>query len=553
MKFPKGMRMIEALRQASVEVPHYCYHPKLSSPGNCRMCLVETGMPVRPAPGQTEVEKDEHGFPKIGWSPRAVIACANTVSEGLGIRTQSKLVEECRKGVMEFLLINHPLDCPICDQAGECGLQEFSVEHGRGQSRFVEAKVKKPKNQQIGPRVTLDDERCIMCSRCVRFTAEIADEPVLGFTERGSHTVLTVHPDKELAHNYSLNTVDICPVGALTSTDFRFSMRVWFLKDTETFCTGCARGCNMTVGSRNDVIHRQTPRQNDAVNSTWMCDNGRLDFHWVNSERRLTEALIAEGGKHRAAPYKDAITRAAAMLPTIHGSGLAIIASGRMTNEELYMATRLAAALGVSAENMDILPRAGKGDDYLLHGDKNPNTQGAKLLFTPTPGGQLAGIRQRIQTGQVRGVIALRENLFNAGFTADELGKLECLVQTHVMLNACAELAHIVLPTAAYAEKRGTMINATGRLQRLQQATQPPGEARDDWEVIRDLILAISGQNGLYSVEDVFKTMALEYPVFQGHSLSKIGAAGIPLIETGESIPLIEREQDRRAKGIIVG
>lgn len=553
MKFPKGMRMIEALRLASVEVPHYCYHPKLSSPGNCRMCLVETGMPSRPAPGHTEVEKDEHGFAKIMWSPRAVIACANTVGEGMGIRTQGKLVEECRKGVMEFLLINHPLDCPICDQAGECRLQEFSVEHGRGQSRFLENKVKKPKNNQIGPRITLDDERCIMCSRCIRFTAEIADDPVLGFTERGSYTVLTVHPDKELANNYSLNTVDICPVGALTSTDFRFSMRVWFLKETKSFCTGCARGCNTEIGSRNDIIHRQTPRQNDAVNSDWMCDQGRLDFHWVNSERRLTEPLVKDNGRHRPAKWQEAIQQAAAALKGFAPSQIAMIASGRMTNEELFLARKLAAALNIDAENIDIIPRTGEADNYLVHADRNPNTAGANLLLRPQPGTQLAGIRERVQSGQIRAVIALRENLFNAGFTAEDLGKLGCLVQTHVMLNACAELAHVVLPSAAYAEKRGSMINATGRLQRLNAAVAPPMQARDDWEILRDLILAVSGQNGLYSIDDVFRTMAEEVSEFSGLSLSAIGDAGIPFLQTGETIPLLVKEAERKAKGIIVG
>ena len=553
LKFPKGTRMIEALRQASAEVPHYCYHPKLSSPGNCRMCLVETGMPARPAPGQTEVEKDEHGFAKIMWSPRAAIACANTVAEGIGIRTEGKLVEECRKGVMEFLLINHPLDCPICDQAGECRLQEFSVEHGRGESRFVEDKVKKPKNNQIGPRITLDDERCIMCSRCIRFTDEIADDPVLGFTERGSHTVLTVHPDKELANNYSLNTVDICPVGALTSTDFRFSMRVWFLKETKSICTGCARGCNTEIGSRNDILHRQTPRENNDVNSAWMCDQGRLDFHWVNSERRLTDPLIKENGHHRTAGWKDSITAAATALTGFAPSQIAIIASGRMTNEELFLARKLAAALNIGAENTDILPRTGDGDNYLVHTDRNPNTNGAKVLLTPTPGQQLAGIRQRVQSGEVRAVIALRENLLNAAFTTDDLSKLDCLIQTHVMMNACADLAHVVLPSAAYAEKRGTMINATGRLQRLNAAITPPGQARDDWEILRDLILAVSGNNGLYSIDDVFRTMAAEISEFSALTPDTIGDTGIPFLHTGETIPLLVREADRKAKGIIVG
>src|SRR5439155_1609702 len=200
------------------------------------------------------------------------ICCAQDVAEGMGVRTNSPMVEECRKGVMEFLLINHPLDCPICDQAGECELQEFSVEYGAGGSRFLENKVKKPKAVQLGPRVTLDDERCILCSRCVRFCNEIAKDDVLGFTDRGSHTVLTAHPGKRLENNYSLNTVDLCPVGALTSTDFRFKMRVWFLKETKSICTSCATGCNTLIGTREDIVYRQTPRENDHVNSCWMCD-----------------------------------------------------------------------------------------------------------------------------------------------------------------------------------------------------------------------------------------------------------------------------------------
>ena len=552
LKFPKGTRMIEALRQASVDVPHYCYHPKLSSPGNCRMCLVETGMPARPAPGTTEVEKDEHGFAKIMWSPRAAIACANTISEGLGIRTESKLVEECRKGVMEFLLINHPLDCPICDQAGECSLQEFSVEHGRGTSRFQENKVKKPKHKQIGPRITLDDERCIMCSRCIRFTSEIADDPVLGFTERGSYTVLTTHPDKELANNYSLNTVDICPVGALTSSDFRFSMRVWFLKDTKSICTGCARGCNMDIGSRNEVIHRQTPRENNDVNSAWMCDAGRLDFHYVNSEARLTQPTIKENGTHRAATWQDALQKAAAALQGAQASQIAIIASGRMTNEELFLTKRLATALGVT--HLDVVPRTGEADNYLVHADKNPNTAGARLILGTEPGSQLAAIRDKVDRGEVTTVIALQENLLGeAGFTAAQLGKLQSFIAGHILANPSAEHAHVVLPLAAYAEKRGSLINATGRLQRLNKATEPAGEARSDWEVLRDLTLAVSGQNGLYSIEDVFKSMTAAIPAFTGLNLGKIGDPGLPLLETTETIPVLEREKERKAKGIIVG
>jgi NADH-quinone oxidoreductase subunit G len=551
-KLPKGMRMIEACRQVKKEVPHYCYHPKLSSPGNCRMCLVEMGMPMRPAPGQTEVEKDENGFAKIGWMPRPAIACANTIADGMGIRTAGKLVEECRRGVMEFLLINHPLDCPICDQAGECRLQEHSVEHGRGFSRFVEEKVKKPKNQQIGPRVILDDERCIMCSRCIRFTTEIADEPVLGFTERGSHTTLAVHPGKELAHNYSLNTVDICPVGALTSSDFRFQMRVWFLKETESVCTKCARGCNITIGAREGVVHRQTPRQNDAVNSTWMCDAGRLDFHYLNSDSRLTQPLVKADGQHRVATWGEAIKASVQGLQGLRADQIAIVASARMTNEELYLVRRLALKLGT--HQVDTVARTGPADNYLVHADKNPNTAGVRLILSETPGAEMNGIRDAVQKGSVKALFCFQENLTKeAGFAPADLARLTSLVSGHILANPTAEASHVVLPLAGAAEKRGSMVNATGRLQRLNTAIPTPGEAREDWEVLRDLLLALGDSQPLYTLEDVFKAMAADIPAFQGLSLGKIGSAGVPIVETQEQIPLLVKEADRKAKGIIVG
>lgn len=549
-KFPKGMRMIEACRIAGELVPHYCYHPKLSSPGNCRMCLVEMGMPPRPTPGQ-EPAKDEHGMPVIGWMPRPVIACANTVSEGMGIRTEGKLSEECRRGVMELLLINHPLDCPICDQAGECRLQEFSVEHGNGQSRFREEKVKKPKNVDVGPRVRLDDERCIMCSRCIRFCAEIVDDPVLGFTERGSHTTLAVHPGKRLENNYSLNTVDICPVGALTSNDFRFQQRVWFLKETKSICTQCGRGCNMEIHSRQQTIYRQTPRENNDVNSTWMCDRGRLDFHFVNSEFRLTQPLIKKGGKHQAAAWKDAILAVAQGVAGVPADQIAVIASARMTNEELYLAKALIKALGTS--QFDVVPRTREADNYLRAADMNPNSNGVRTIWGTEPGKQLDQIIADITSGKIKVVLALGENLLKLGLTKEVLGKLKFLASSHVLANATAELSHVVLPGATYAEKRGSMINVTGRLQRLNKAVELHGEAHDDWEILRDLILAISGSNGLHSVDDVFKRMAGEIAIFQGKTLRAIGDLGVQVMETDEKIPLLERERERKAKGIIVG
>src|SRR5947209_6714743 len=284
-QFPKGTRVIEACAQADVYVPRYCYHKKLSSPGNCRMCLIEMGMPRMGPERKPELGAD--GKPIINWMPRPQICCAQDVAEGMGVRTNSPMVEECRRGVMEFLLINHPLDCPICDQAGECRLQEFSVEYGQGESRFLENKVKKPKAVQLGPRVTLDDERCILCSRCIRFCKEIVKDDVLGFVDRGSYSTLTCYPNRKLENNYSLCTVDICPVGALTSTDFRFKMRVWFLKQTNSIETESSVGANTVVWSREGIIYRITPRRNDEVNDTWMADSGRELYKQVRSDDRL--------------------------------------------------------------------------------------------------------------------------------------------------------------------------------------------------------------------------------------------------------------------------
>jgi NADH-quinone oxidoreductase subunit G len=552
-QFPKGTRMIEACRKAGTIVPHYCYHPKLSSPGNCRMCLVQMGMPPRPAPGQ-EPHRDETGYEPIGWVPRPVIACANTVSENMGIRTTGELVEKCREGVMEFLLINHPLDCPICDQAGECRLQEQSVEHGRGVSRFVDMKVKKPKNVDIGPRIRLDDERCIMCSRCIRFMDEVAGDPVLGFTQRGTHTTLTVHPGRLLDSNYSLNTADICPVGALTSNDFRFQMRVWFLKETPTIDVNCGTGTNITVWTRGNTIHRITPRQNDEVNSCWMPDSHRLNFHYIDGEARFTEPLAKVDARHVPVSWSDALKTAAAKIKSLSPAQIAIIASGRMTNEELFLTRALAEEIGT--DNLSLVPRFAEPDALLIAADRNPNTTGAKLVIeTEDPFAKLDAIRDGVRSGQIKALIVLGEDLItDAGFHFSDLANLDFLLQSHILANPTAHAAHLVLPAAAFAEKRGSMVNLSGRLQRLNRAVEMPGQAKDDWELIRDLILAITGgKNDVHMIEDVFKAMVGAIPQFGGLTLSKIGHQGTQVLETGYQIPLLANERAAKAAGRING
>src|SRR5438093_2589575 len=549
-QFPKGTRVIEACEQAGSYVPRCCSDKKLSSTGNCRMCLIEMGLPKMGRDRKPDLGPD--GKPVINWMPRPQISCAQDVFEGMGVRTMSPLVEECRRGVMEFLLINHPLDCPICDQAGECLLQEFSVEYGQADSRFLENKVKKPKNIELGPRVTLDDERCILCSRCIRFCQEIVHDDVLGFIDRGSHSVLTAHPGKRLENNYSLNTVDICPVGALTSSDFRFQMRVWFLKETKSFCASCATGCNTIIGTREEAIYRQTPRENDAVNSSWMCDYGRLNFGYLQSDRRLLQPEIRSDGKLIAADWNLAITHAAVQVKRFSGWEIAILASGRMTNEELWLTSQLAKSLGV--QMIDIVPRRGPGDDILLSQDRNPNTNGARLILgsTSEPGAKLMAIADAVKSGQVKALVILKENTMHLGIPVEQLAQLPAFIVMNVLPNEATERATVVLPACGFAEKRGSMINGKGRLQRLNRAVRPPGNAGDDWEILRDLLQGVGGGDSLLSIEDVFHQISETVPQFAGLSLSKISDLGVHILQMEELPPTHPSDEEKIEQAVAI-
>ncbi|NCW82960.1 MAG: NADH-quinone oxidoreductase subunit L, partial [Betaproteobacteria bacterium] len=426
-------------------IPHYCYHPKLSVVGNCRMCLFEMGTPKMGPDRQPVLGKD--GKPEIAWMPRPQIGCATGITPGMGIRTDSPLVKDCRNGVMEFLLINHPLDCPICDQAGECKLQEYSVEYGTGGSRFVENKVKKPKNVDLGERIVLDDERCILCSRCVRFSSELTKDNVLGFVNRGSHSTLTAYPGKSFDNDYSLNTVDICPVGALTSKDFRFQMRVWFLKETKGLCTSCGTGCNVTIGSREGKVYRLTPRENEAVNSQWMCDHGRLNFHYLEDKARLQHPLLRAAGEQFPGPWIDALNRAAEGLKKVKPHEIAVVASAHMTNEELFVLKRLLEELGVT--QVDTVHRPGQPDKFLRSADGNPNTRGAELLGLSQGGRKLSTWGGEIAAGRIKALVVLGgEDVVKAGISESILAKLEVLITSGILPNATTQAAHVVLPGA---------------------------------------------------------------------------------------------------------
>ena len=548
-RFPKGTRIADACNSVGAHVPCFCYHPKLSVAGSCRMCLVEQGMPARLAPGATPQYGDD-GYLPISWMPRAIIACANTVAENMGIRTTGKLTEEARRGVLEFLLSNHPLDCPICDQAGECKLQEYTTDYGSGTHRFTEEKTKKGKNLSIGPRVNLDQERCVLCRRCVRFMKEIAGQDVLGVVGRGTHNAIACYPGTQLDSNYSMNVVDICPVGAMTSKDFRFKMRVWFLKSTPTIDVNCGTGTNINIWTREQQVYRITPRQNDEVNSCWMPDDHRLNYKFINAPTRITTPLVKTdaGADQRPSTWDATINMVVEQLHRMAPAETALICSARLTNEELCMVRALSKQLGIT--KMDIVPRKGENDGLLVSEDRNPNSNGAKLVLGKTGAG-LANIRRGVRNNSIRFMIVLGEDLTEeAGFTAEDLAGLEYLLVVHHSENETTKAADVVLPGVTFAEKYGTMINVAGRIQRLNKAIEPIGDSRSDWEICRNLSEGL-GCDCVRVIAcptpmSVLDEMAQEFEELDGITWGNIGNSGKVVMNTGVTIPLIEREKAKK-------
>jgi NADH-quinone oxidoreductase subunit G len=538
---PKGTNMIEAARLVSVEVPHYCYHPKLTVAGNCRMCLVEMGMPAVDPATKVPIMDPATGKQKINWMPRPTIACATNASPGLHIRTNTAAVKDCREGVTEMLLINHPLDCPICDQAGECKLQEHSTAYGRGYSRFVEQKNVKPKRTQLGPRVTLDDERCILCSRCVRFSKEVAKDDVLGFVDRGSYSTLTCYPGKRLENNYSLNTVDICPVGALTSTDFRFKMRVWFLKQTPSIDTESSVGANTEVWSREGVIYRITPRQNDAVNDTWMTDSGRALYKQVKAENRITAPTINSASTAPGMALKAAGDLLQAANGVLKPGSIVIVGSGRSSVEEQFLTKKIADTLKATVQ---LVGRVGQGDKILVSADRNPNVRGALVtgLVPVLPPQKLTSLGAEIDAGRVATILSLGEDLTAAGLTAEQLAKVSVIyLGTH--RNATSEVAKVVIPALTVFEKNGTFINQQFRIQKFSKAVPGPAGVSDDLVTLSNLLAAVGGEKISSDLGALWSTLAAEVKPLVTVTYSNLPAAGLLLDSTPwAALPFVEGE-----------
>ncbi len=505
----KGKTVIQAAADVGIMIPYYCYHPKLSIAGNCRMCLIE-------------IEK----------MPKLQIACNTQVAEGMSVLTQSPKVLAARKAVMEFLLINHPVDCPICDQAGECWLQDYYMEHDLQASRFEARKEHDRKREIFGPNVVFDGERCIKCTRCVRFLQEITHTNELAVVNRGDHSTIAAFPDTVFDNPLSANVVDICPVGALTDRDFRFKVRVWYLQKTPSICPGCSTGCNTSVETYQNRIARFKPRVNEAVNSHWLCDEGRYCFHDLTAGERLTTPMIRQEGGLVPATWEQALQ---AVLNGLRSTKpLAGILSGRSTNEEAFLFARLMKKL-TGEPRLEVFYQERELTDVqkiLMSPDRSPNFAGARDMGMNSNGG-FDSLMDKLLAGVFSGAYIVGEDLVESKADPEQiraaLQRLSFLAVQDIRMTETAKLAHVVLPATHFGEKEGTYTNRKGRVQKLNAAVIPPEGALQDCEIFIRLLEA-AGEKLSYSTPSaIFDALAKEVPGYRELSYAAIGLQGVQL------------------------
>jgi NADH-quinone oxidoreductase subunit G len=512
---PAGSMLLPVALEHGVHIPHYCWHAKLSIDGSCRMCQVE-----------------------VEGAPKLQIACNTPVRDGMVVKTDTPAVREARQGVMELLLVNHPLDCPICDKAGECLLQDYSYAYGSRETHTREPRRKLEKRKDIGTHIILDQERCILCRRCVRFCREITHTDELAVFNMGDRSVLDVLPDKPLANDYSICVADICPVGALESKDFHHKLRVWFLKKTPSVCPSCANGCNITAQHYRERIWRIMPRRNDAVNDTWMCDHGRLNYAFTQSAERLRTPLLRRDDALAPCTWDDALAFVATRLRTLAhdsgGRGIGAVASPHLTNEESFRFAQLLRALGVS--NVDVAVRRGPSDNFLIKAEKAANARGARDMgLQPGNGGLgLPALLEAAVRGEIRALYVCGADLWE---TADRplldkaIDALECLVVQDLVRSPLAERAHVVLPGLSFAEKTGTFTNGAGRVQQIHRALTPPDGQPSDGEIFTRLLAQLSEGYWTFEPTTVLEEIAAAVPRYAGLSFAAVGLLGRALAD----------------------
>jgi NADH-quinone oxidoreductase subunit G len=525
IEVPPGTNLIEAARQLGIEIPHYCYHPGLSIAGQCRLCMVD-------------IEK----------TPRPTIACNTPAADGMVVHTQTDRVKETQRAVMEFHLINHPLDCPVCDQAGECWLQIYYMKHGLYEPRMMDEKVHKPKAVPLGPHVILDAERCILCSRCVRFCDEVTKTGELGIFHRGDVSEIGLFPGRDLDNKYSGNVVDICPVGALTDRDFRFQVRVWYLDTAKSICPGCARGCNIEVHVNRRRPHhaegrrvaRLKPRFNPAVNQWWMCDAGRYGFKFVDDADRLMTPSRREGDTAVPITWDEAITAVVGALTGPAVERVGALASPKMSNEDLFALRRVVERQGIRQVGFRVPPaEPGDQDDLLIRADKNPNSRGAELMGFD---GDASAILAAARAGRLSTLLIFHHDLFASGWPArdvrEALSRVETLIFAGTNASDTSGAAQYVLPSATWVEREGTFTNFEGRVQRFRLAVEPLGECRADWEWLGRLLVALGGAAPGERAERWFRELATTVPTFAGLTYQSLADDGQLTAQTEPPTPV---------------
>jgi NADH-quinone oxidoreductase subunit G len=503
---PKGTTLLKAAKQVGHDVPHYCYHEGLSSPAMCRLCLVE-----------------------VQGAPKPMPSCVTTAMEGQVVRTQSESALDMRKGVLEFYLVNHPLDCPICDMSGECNLQNYVHEEGRDHGRSREPKRVFGRDD-FGGDVLFYGDRCVMCTRCVRFMNEMEQDSRLTVVERGNRSVIDTFFDEGLeGTNWHGNIVDICPVGALVSKDFLYKARAWDLNHTPSICPSCSQGCNVDLHTRDEMVQRIKPRENLEVNGWWMCDHGRLNYEWINHGHRLEAPLVREGGSTRAMGWKDALMALLDRAGTASGAAVKAVASPYSSNEDLAAFKALVKELG-GDEVVYRSPRA--ADEVPLKGypglarrkDLSPNATGAGLMGMRRVGGDDAKGGLEDVAGHDGIVLVLGDSLLD--LAADFGGKAALYVYMGARGGAATDAAHVVLPMTTFAEQEGTFTNIQGRVQRFWPAVTAPGASRPAWFVLAALVAQRTGGLASKSAADYFAQLALQVPAFAGLSYDDLGTRG---------------------------
>lgn len=513
----EGIPVLQAALESGLDVPHYCYHPGLSVVASCRLCLMEMKMP-HPKTGE------------LGWAPKLMPSCQTPVRDGMEVRFDSEKVNENQERCMEFFLLNHPLDCPVCDQAGECHLQDYSYKFGNSESRMVDQKHVNPK-KDIGTRTLLYADRCVMCTRCVRFSDEVAGTGELCVTNRGSRAEIDVFPGRPLDNPLQGNVVDLCPVGCLLDKDFLFQQRVWFLKSADSVCQGCSTGCTIRIDQNDERIHRLKPRFNPRVNQWWICDEGRFGFKHVHDKKRLTALTLRRGESHEPLKWEslsETVRYRFGQAVDEHGAEkVAVVLSPFMACEEAWMlvktireiapeATLVLGPVPTVEQDQSFPVGATNGDaKFTIRKEKCPNRRGIEHVINSF-GGATESFDDFVErAGKGDFSAAWLSGGYPTEWVSKELakavGKIEFMVVHDLFGSALTEAATMVIPGCSFAERDGSFMNANGVIQPFARAIKPPHGCKRDGQFFYEL----AGFEGLYRAGDVQALMAKQIKEFE--------------------------------------